>query len=122
MYYFFFISPKKINKIIPHIKNNFTGRKILICREISKYYEEYKRCLVDELNEFENEPKGELTIVISEKKNIKNTSQFLSESDKNIIKKMIKKLIKKLPKLWVRLVLLQKKQIYNYCLSLKNEK
>ena len=119
----FFISPKKINKIIPHIKNNFTGRKILICREISKYYEEYKRCLVDELNEFENEPKGELTIVISEKKNIKNTSQFLSESDKNIIKKMIKKLsTKEITEIVGEVSTSPKKQIYNYCLSLKNEK
>ena len=25
----FFISPKKINKIIPEIKKNFTGRKIV---------------------------------------------------------------------------------------------
>ena len=34
----FFISPKKINKIIPSIKNNFSGRNILICREMSKFY------------------------------------------------------------------------------------
>ena len=32
----FFISPKKINKIIPEIKKNFTGRKIVFCREITK--------------------------------------------------------------------------------------
>ena len=37
----FFISPKKINKIIPLIKKNFNGRNILICREMSKLYEEY---------------------------------------------------------------------------------
>ena len=88
----FFISPKKINKIIPHIKKYFAGRKILICREISKYYEEYIRCLVNDLNIFDKEPKGELTIVISDKKMIKKTSQILSESDKNIIKKMTNKL------------------------------
>ena len=29
-------------------------------------------------------PKGELTVVISEKKNDKNSSQELSESDKNL--------------------------------------
>ena len=35
----FFISPKKINKIIPYLNTYFKDRKILICREISKYYE-----------------------------------------------------------------------------------
>ncbi len=65
----FFVSPKKINKIIPFIKEYFIKRKILICREISKYYEEYLRYDVEKLQIFNNEPKGELTIVISEKKN-----------------------------------------------------
>ena len=32
----FFISPKKINKIIPYLKKNFSGRRILICREMTK--------------------------------------------------------------------------------------
>ena len=41
---------------------------------------------------FKKEPKGELTVVISEKKNDKNSSQELSESDKILINKMIKKL------------------------------
>jgi len=50
----FFVSPKKINKIITPIKKFFSGRKILICREISKFYEEYLRTSVDELKEFEN--------------------------------------------------------------------
>ena len=36
----FFISPKKINKIIPELKKNFNGRKIVFCREITKIYEE----------------------------------------------------------------------------------
>ena len=63
----FFVSPKKINKIIPHLKNYFDDRKILICREISKYYEEFIRSNLNELELFKNEPKGELTLVISEK-------------------------------------------------------
>ena len=63
----FFISPKKINKVIPYIKQYFKDRKILICREISKFYEEYIRSSVNKIELFKNEPKGELTIVISEK-------------------------------------------------------
>ena len=43
----FFVSPKKINKIIPEIKKNFAGRKIVFCREITKIYEEFIRKNVD---------------------------------------------------------------------------
>ena len=64
----FFISPKKINKAIPFIKNYFFGRDILICREMTKFYEEYLRYKVDDLKLFNENLKGELTIVISEKK------------------------------------------------------
>jgi 16S rRNA (cytidine1402-2'-O)-methyltransferase len=63
----FFISPKKINKIIPFLKEKFSGRKILICREMSKMYEEFIRLEIDDLKPFDKDPKGELTIVISEK-------------------------------------------------------
>ena len=119
----FFVSPRKINKIIPRIKEYFKSRKILICREISKYYEEYIRCLVDDLVIFNKEPKGELTIVISDKKMTKKTSQILSESDKNIIKKMINKLsTKEIIELMSEISKASKKEIYNYCLNLKNEK
>ena len=64
----FFISPKKINKIIPQIKKYFFDRDILICREISKFFEEYIRCKIKELTIFDKNLKGEITIVISEKK------------------------------------------------------
>ena len=36
-----FISPKKINKIVDLIKKYFFNRNILICREITKFHEEY---------------------------------------------------------------------------------
>ena len=119
----FFISPKKINKIIPEIKKNFPGRKIVFCREITKIYEEYNRKNVDEVELFEKEPKGELTVVVSEKKIQKNLSQKLSESDMNMIKKMINKLsTKEITDILSQTTNLPKKEIYNYCLELKNEK
>ena len=119
----FFISPKKINKIIPEIKKHFTGRKIVFCREITKIYEEFIRKNVDELELFEKELKGELTIVISERKINKNISQKLSESDKNIIKIMINKLsTKEITDILNQITDASKKEIYNYCLELKNEK
>ena len=87
----FFVSPKKINKAIPVIKKNFPQRKILICREMTKFYEEYIRCNVEDLMLFDKEVKGEITIVISEKKINKKNSHILNESDKRNINKMIKK-------------------------------
>jgi 16S rRNA (cytidine1402-2'-O)-methyltransferase len=119
----FFISPKKINKIIPDLKNNFMGRKIVFCREISKLYEEFVRKDIDELKPFIKEPKGELTVVISEKKIDKNTSQALSESDKSIINKMIDIFsVKEITNFINQNRDISKKEIYNYCLKLKNEK
>ena len=119
----YFVSPKKINKIIPEIKKNFSGRKIVFCREITKFYEEFIRKNIDELELFEKEPKGELTVVISEKKINKNISQKLSESDMNIIKKMIRKFsTKEITDIVSQITHLPKKEIYKYCLKLKNEK
>ena len=119
----FFVSPKKINKIIPEIKNHFIGRKIVFCRELTKMYEEFIRKNVDDLDLFEKEPKGELTVVISEKKINKNISHKLTESDKNIIKIMIKKLsTKEITDILSQINNISKKEIYNYCLELKNEK
>jgi 16S rRNA (cytidine1402-2'-O)-methyltransferase len=108
---------------MPEIKKNFAGRKIVFCREITKIYEEFIRKNIDELELFEKEPKGELTVVISEKKINKNVSKNLSESDKNIIKKMINKLsTKEITEILSQSTNVAKKEIYNYCLELKNEK
>jgi len=118
----FFISPKKFNKAIPFLKKSFAGRKILICREISKMYEEFIRLEIDELNVFKNNFKGELTIVISEKNSNKKASQELSESDKRNNMKMINKFsIKEIIGLINPKSKIPKKLIYDYCLKLKIE-
>tara|TARA_B100000780_G_scaffold231908_1_gene171784 strand:- start:141 stop:1001 length:861 start_codon:yes stop_codon:yes gene_type:complete len=118
----FFISPRKFNKSVKNIKHYFSGRKILVCREMTKLYEEYIRVDVDNLEPFESDPKGELTIVISEKKEKKKSSIILKESDKVNIQKMIKKLsIKDITNLISQNSNVPKKDIYNYCLKLKNE-
>ncbi len=119
----FFISPKKINRNIPLIKKNFIGRKILICREMTKFYEEYKRSKVEDLEPLKSNLKGELTIVISSKIHDKKASQNLDESDKRLIKAMINKLsIKEITDLIIRKNDISKKIIYDYCLKIKDEK
>ena len=119
----FFISPRKFNKSVKNIKHHFSGRKILICREMTKFYEEYIRADIDNLEPFESDPKGELTIIISEKNKEKKLSKILNESDKKNIQMLIKKLsIKDITDLISQNSDVPKKEIYNYCLILKNEK
>ena len=119
----FFISPRKFNKSVKNIKHHFSGRKILICREMTKFYEEYIRTDIDNLEPFESDPKGELTIIISEKNKEKKLSKILNESDKKNIQMLIKKLsIKDITDLISQNSKVPKKEIYNYCLKLKNEK
>ena len=119
----FFISPRKFNRSIKDLKRYFSNRKILVCREMTKFYEEYIRTDVETLEPFKSDPKGELTIVISEKVKEKNSSIILKESDKIIIQKLIKKLsIKDIIDLISQNTNVSKKEIYNYCLKIKNEK
>ena len=113
----FFVSPNKINDSIEHIKTFFSGRKILICREMTKFFEEYIRIEVDDLEPFQKIPKGELTLVISE-----NTSYLvsLSDSDKKKIKKIIQtSSVRDIVDLITKEKKISKKEVYNYCLTIK---
>tara|TARA_Y100000590_G_scaffold433574_1_gene550787 strand:- start:392 stop:1240 length:849 start_codon:yes stop_codon:yes gene_type:complete len=112
-----FISPKKINDVIENIKLFFSGRKILICREMTKYFEEYSRMDIDKLKLYEKIPKGELTLVISENN---NDIISLNDKDKKKIKKMIKFLsVKDIVSKITKEKEISKKEVYNYCLSIK---
>ena len=119
----FFISSKKFNRSISVIKKYFLDREILICKEITKYFEEYFRFNVSEIDQKNISLKGEITLVLSEKKIVNKTSNNLSESDKIKIGKLIKKLsIKEIVDLIKDGKNIPKKEIYNYCLKIKNEK
>ncbi len=113
----FFISPNKINDSIEYLKSFFSVRKILICREMTKFFEEYIIVDVDDLKPFQKIPKGELTLVISENN---NHSISLSELDKKKIKKMIQNSsVKDIVDLITKEKKISKKEVYNYCLSIK---
>ncbi|MFL2851477.1 MAG: 16S rRNA (cytidine(1402)-2'-O)-methyltransferase [Candidatus Pelagibacter sp.] len=119
----FFVSPKKFSKIIPYLKKNFSGRKILVCREMTKYYEEFLRSSIDDLDSLELKFKGEITLVISENTTNKKISPNLDESDKRLISEMINKLsIKEITNLINQGKKVSKKEIYNYCIEIKDEK
>ena len=89
---------------------------------MTKYFEEFIRSEVDTLKPFDSNLKGELTIVISENKIFKKDSQNLDESDKRIINQMINKLtVKEIVNLINQRKKISKREIYDYCIKLKNE-
>ncbi len=89
---------------------------------MTKYFEEFIRSEVDTLKTFDSNLKGELTIVISENKIVKKDSLNLDESDKRIINQMINKLtVKEIVNLINQRKKISKKEIYDYCIKLKNE-
>ncbi len=118
----FFISAQKLNKRFEIIKEFFLDREILICREITKIHETFYRGKVSEIDNLKFNPKGEVTVIISEKKNIKD-KEILDESDKKKIELLIKnKTIKDIVRIISQKKNISKSKIYNYCLNLKNEK
>ena len=89
---------------------------------MTKYFEEFIRAEIDNLELFDYELKGELTLVISENQFYKKDSQNLNESDKRLINQMIKKLsVKEIIGLVNQRKKISKKEIYDYCIKLKNE-
>jgi|TARA_Y100000389_G_C17422628_1_gene497632 16S rRNA (cytidine1402-2'-O)-methyltransferase len=117
----FFIPAIKINFYIKFFKKFFSGRKILIAKEITKIHENFIREKIDELKIFKNSLKGELTIVISEN-NIK-VKKFDEEKIVNNIKKHLKKYsLKDTVDLILETEKVNKKKVYELCLKVKNEK
>jgi len=117
----FFISAKKFKKKTSIIKKYFADRSIVICKEMTKIYEDYVRFEVPEIENIELKLKGEITIVLSPtiSKNLSN----LTDLDKKKIKKLIESSsIKDIVKIINKNKKIQKKEIYDFCLSLKNEK
>ena len=116
----FFIASKKFDKLIKHLQFFFSGREMLICKEMTKIYEEFLRYDIDKLDRFDIKLRGELTVVISEKKINKDRKNLLDESDKKVIESMIHKLsIKEIINLINTYNQVPKKLIYDYCLQLK---
>ena len=88
----FFVSSNKINKLIKILKMFFSERKIMIAKEMTKIYESFIRNDVNSLDVSKYNLKGELTVAVSNKFNIKKKSlNQLSESVKSEIKLMLKK-------------------------------
>ena len=83
-----FIPSNKINFYIESFKKFFSDRKIVIAKEITKIHEAFIRDKIDNLKLFKNTVKGELTVVISEKKI--EEKKFDEKKIVNKIKKYLK--------------------------------
>ena len=117
----FFVPSKKINFYIKNFKKYFSGRKIVIAKEITKIHEAFIREDIDDLKPFENNLKGELTIVISEI--VQKAESFDEEKIVNKSKKYLKKYsLKDTVNLISETEKISKKIIYKLCLKIKNEK
>ena len=116
----FFMPSNKLNFYLKNFKRYFAGREILIAKEITKLHEAFIRGKIDKLKTINNSIKGELTVVISDRKSSKT---FFDE--KKIVNKIKKYLKSYSLKDTVNLILetekVNKKKIYNLCLKIKDE-
>ena len=117
----FFIPSIKINFYLKKFKYYYSGRRILIAKELTKLHETFYRGEVSTFKMFKTSIKGELTVVISEK-DIKHKT-----IDKNKIILKAKKYLKKYSlkdtvDLIYEIEKINKKEIYQLCLKVKNEK
>tara|TARA_Y100000816_G_C26091224_1_gene576714 strand:- start:1120 stop:1959 length:840 start_codon:yes stop_codon:yes gene_type:complete len=117
----FFIPAIKLNFFLNKMKKHFSGRKILIAKEITKIHESFYRDEIDNIKFLNISLKGELTVVLSEKK-----FENKPIDKEKIINKAKKYLRKYTLKDTVELILetekVNKKELYKLCLNLKNEK
>jgi len=116
----FFIPGIKINFYLKFFKKYFTGRDIVIAREITKLHETLYRDSMNAIKPFKLGLKGELTVVIS--KICHNND--LVELDKDIFSQANKYLQKYSLKDVVELISkkekISKKKVYEICLEIKN--
>ena len=117
----FFIPSKKINFYLSSFKKYFSGRKIIIAKEITKIHEEFYREDIDKIKMMNSSFKGELTVIISNQDS--NTKKIDEEKIVNKAKKYLKRYsLKDTVDLILETEIVNRKKVYNLCLKTKNEK
>jgi 16S rRNA (cytidine1402-2'-O)-methyltransferase len=114
----FFIPSIKINFYLKSFKIYFSGRNILIAREITKIHETYYRESMDSIKLFNSNLKGELTVVISKKYNNNNIINDI-EIKKQAMQYLQKYSLKDVVELISKKENISKNKVYKICLSLK---
>ena len=94
----------------------------MIAKEMTKIHENFIRDNVESIKSLPEDFKGELTVVISGKKEEKKVKKEITESVRMEIKKMLKKYsLKDVVEFISKKENLKKKVVYNFCLKLKNK-
>tara|TARA_B100002052_G_C15850609_1_gene584843 strand:+ start:544 stop:1386 length:843 start_codon:yes stop_codon:yes gene_type:complete len=118
----FFIPANKINFYIEKFRSYFSGRNILLAKELTKIHETFIRDKVDSIKQFKTPPKGEFTVVISKNYN-KNDSSSIYDIEKKAMKYLKKYSLKDSVKLISNKNNISKNKVYKICLNIKkNEK
>mgnify|MGYP006107091867 CR=1 FL=1 len=117
----FFIPGIKINFYLKFFKIYFSGRNILIGREISKIHETFYRDKISTIKAFKTTLKGELTIVISKlytNNELELNVDIFTEATKYLKKYSLKDVVELISKKEK----ISKKKVYEVCLKIKNDK
>ena len=118
----FFIPALKINFYTKFFKKYFLDRKIFIAREMTKIHETFYRENLEDFKGLGTNVKGELTVVLSKRKEKYNLEK--ENIDEDNLRIEIKKYLKRYSlKDVVNLISVKnkisKKKIYNLCLKMK---
>ena len=117
----FFVPGIKINFYLKFFKEHFSGRDILIAREISKIHETFYRYKINTIQPFKTALKGELTIVISKiytNNELETDVDIIAEATAYLKKYSLKDVVELISKKEK----ISKKKVYEICLKIKNDK
>ena len=114
----FYETANRLTKTLEVAKDIFADREISVAREITKLYEECKTGSAKELLTYyiENQPKGEIVLMVAPKtetNQIDYESELMEEMKKSSLKTAVKTIVEKYN--------LNKNEVYQKALSLKND-
>ena len=116
----FFVPALKANFYINEIKKFYSGRRLMIAKEITKIHEEFIRIDLDNFKTLKSPLKGELTFIISNmdlKEKTINEEKIINKAKKYLKKYSVKDTVD----LIMETEQINKKKLYQICLKIKNE-
>ena len=116
----FFVPALKANFYINEIKKFYSGRRLMIAKEMTKIHEEFIRIDLDNFKILKSPLKGELTFIISNmdlKEKTINEEKIINKAKKYLKKYSVKDTVD----LIMETEQINKKKIYQICLKIKNE-
>ena len=114
----FFVPALKANFYINEIKKFYSGRRLMIAKEMTKIHEEFIRIDLDNFKTLKSPLKGELTFIISNmdlKEKTINEEKIINKAKKYLKKYSVKDTVD----LIMETEQINKKKIYQICLKIK---